>query len=155
MTAPTERTRRRVPAWALPILLVLPLWAVLYGGVFGDRQSAEADSSPVGHGAVVYRSAGCSGCHGPSGGGSGAIPALRSTHKTFLDFADHESWVRTGSAPFKGQVYGASGRVAGGGMPSFDNLADEDIRAVVCYERVELSRAPMPPECELAGAPAP
>jgi mono/diheme cytochrome c family protein len=138
-----------VPAWALPVLVALPLWAVLYGGAFGERASTE--EGPVQAGAGVYRAQGCSGCHGPTGGG-GVGPALGNVLKTFPKFEDHVAWVRSGSAPFKGQPYGATGKVATGGMPGFPDLTDEEVIAVVCHERVTYGKAdPVPPECE-AGA---
>lgn len=141
--------RERVPAWALPVLIALPLWAVLYGGAFGERASTE-ESGPIPLGANVYAAQGCAGCHGPTGGG-GVGPAMDGVVATFPDFADHVEWIRTGSAPFRGQAYGATGKIATGGMPGFPSLSDEEIIAVVCHERVTLAGAEIPPECE-AGA---
>lgn len=34
--------RTRVPVWAMPALAILPFWAVLYAGAFGERHPAEA-----------------------------------------------------------------------------------------------------------------
>ena len=144
---PAKPVKQRVPIWAGAALLALPLWAVLYGGAFGERSGGEV-SGPVARGALVYRSQGCGGCHGSTGGG-GSGPALDAVNETFPDFADHVSWVRTGSKPFQGQTYGESGRVATGGMPPFENLSEEDVIAVVCHERVTYGKAdPIPPECE-------
>jgi mono/diheme cytochrome c family protein len=135
----------------MPVLVALPLWAVLYGGAFGERATTE--EGPVQKGQVVYRSAGCSGCHGPTGGG-GVGPALSNVLKTFPDFKDHVAWVRSGSAPYKGQPYGATGKIATGGMPGFKNLTDEEVVAVVCHERVDYGKAdPLPPECEAGASP--
>jgi mono/diheme cytochrome c family protein len=152
---PAKPVKQRVPIWAGAALLALPLWAVLYGGAFGERATTEA-TGPVAQGALVYRSAGCGGCHGPTGGG-GVGPALADVNKTFPDFADHVEWVKTGSKAFQGQTYGNSGRTATGGMPGFvDSLSEEEIIAVVCHERVAYGKAdPLPPECEEgAGADA-
>jgi mono/diheme cytochrome c family protein len=146
---PSKPRKQRVPVWAGAALAVLPLWAVLYGGAFGERASSE--EGPVQAGATVFRAQGCSGCHGPTGGG-GVGPALASVTKTFPDFADHVQWVRTGSKPFTGKPYGATGKIASGGMPAFPDLSDEEVIAVVCHERVTFGKAdPIPPECE-AGA---
>jgi mono/diheme cytochrome c family protein len=135
-----------VPVWAGAALLALPVWAGLYGGAFGERQTGEL--SVAQRGALVYRSAGCAGCHGPTGGG-GVGPALNNVVKTFPDFADHVSWVHTGSKPFQGQTYGNSGRTATGGMPGFkDSLSEEEIVAVVCHERIDFGKEATPPECE-------
>lgn len=147
MTAAIRPARRRVPPWVLPILATLPLWAVLYAGSFGDRASAE--QSPVQLGERIYRSSGCSGCHRSNGQGSATVPALKSTHKTFPEFSAHVQWVEEGSLTKKGDAYGEEGRVATGGMPGFgQQLSVEEIAAVVCYERVTLSRQEPPPaEC--------
>jgi mono/diheme cytochrome c family protein len=130
----------------MPVLVFLPLWAVLYSGAFGERK-VQAEG-PVAKGQTVYRSAGCSGCHGPTGGG-GVGPALANVTKTFPTFADHVAWVESGSASVKGQPYGATGKIATGGMPSFKAaLSHEDIVAVVCHERVDFGKQnPPPPEC--------
>jgi mono/diheme cytochrome c family protein len=131
----------------MPVIVALPLWAVLYGGAFGERKVAAVGK--VAEGQAVYASAGCSGCHGPTGAGSGQFPSLHNVTKTFPSFADHVAWVQTGSAPFKGQTYGNSGRVATGGMPAFKGpLTDAQIIAVVCHERVDFGgQNPPPPEC--------
>ncbi len=149
---PAPPRKQRVPAWAMPVLVALPLWAVLYGGAFGERATNE--EGPVQAGAGVYRAQGCSGCHGPAGGG-GIGPALNGVLKTFPDFKDHVAWVRSGSAPFKGQPYGATGKIATGGMPGFANLTEAEVIAVVCHERVAYGKAdPLPPECDPAAAGA-
>jgi mono/diheme cytochrome c family protein len=137
-----EKTRTRIPAWVMPVLLVLPFWALLYMGAFGERH-AEEELDPIALGAEVYRSSGCSACHGPNGEGAGSFPALAGGEAalTFPDEADHAEWIRTGSGPFAGQPYGDPDRPGGqrgpatGAMPGFANLSDEEIEAVVLYER--------------------
>lgn len=37
--------RTRVPLWAIPAVALLPFWAVLYAGAFGERHPAEAAST--------------------------------------------------------------------------------------------------------------
>lgn len=138
-----EAARRRIPVWVLPVLAVLPFWGVLYVGAFGDRTEKEALTGAA-LGAQVYRAQGCSACHG-SGGEGGVGPALAGGEAalTFPEEADHASWIRTGSGAFRGQPYGAPDRPGGqrtatGGMPGFASLSDEEVEAVVLYEREEL-----------------
>ncbi len=129
--------RSGIPVWVMPALLVLPLWAIVYVGAFGERGTSEG---PVDLGAQVF-ARNCASCHGASGQGVGNFPALAGgdAARTFPDRADHVSWVQTGSAPFTGQTYGAGTRVATGGMPAFGSiLSPEEIEAVVDYERNSL-----------------
>lgn len=154
VTAPPPPPKRvaRIPVWAMPALIFLPLWAVVFGGAFGERASGEATGWEA-VGGRVYLTAGCSGCHGPSGGG-GVGPALKQSVLTFPDLAGHVSWIETGSAPFAGQAYGAGSRVATGGMPGFaDSLSPEEILAVACYERIRFAGEEPPQECLDLGSP--
>ena len=138
-----EAARSRIPAWVIPVLAVLPFWGFLYVGAFGDRSKEEALTGAA-LGAQVYRAQGCSSCHG--GGGEGGVgPALAGGESalTFPEEADHAAWIKNGSAPVRGQPYGAPDRpggqrVATGGMPGFPSLSDAEIAAVVLYEREEL-----------------
>ena len=138
-----EAKAKRIPGWVIPVLAVLPFWGMLYLGAFGERSKEEALTGAA-LGAQVYRAQGCSSCHG--GGGEGGVgPALAGGESvlTFPEEADHVSWIKTGSAPFRGQPYGAEDRPGGqrtatGGMPGFPGLSDEEIEAVVLYEREEL-----------------
>lgn len=135
--------RARIPVWIVPVLALLPFWGILYIGAFGSRDHAEALTGAE-LGAQVYRAQGCAACHGASGeGGVGPAMSGGEAVKTFPEEADHEEWIRTGSGPFRGQPYGAEDReggqrIATGGMPGFSNLSDEEIAAVVLYEREEL-----------------
>jgi mono/diheme cytochrome c family protein len=136
--------RSRVPMWAAPVLVVLPMWAFLYAGAFGERHKA-GPVDPLVLGQQVYSANGCSGCHGASGEG-GVGPALKGgdAKVTFPDEADHISWVKTGSAPFAGKPYGDPNRPGGqrmakGLMPGFaGTLSQQQIEAVVKYEREKL-----------------
>ena len=144
---PAKPAKQRVPVWAGAVLAMMPLWAILYGGAFGERSSGE-EGGPVEHGAVVYKASGCNGCHGDQGGG-GVGPPMDDVIEQFPEFADHVEWVKVGSKPVQGQPYGEKGTVATGGMPGFENsLSEEDIIAVVCHERVTLAGGEVPPECE-------
>ena len=123
----------RVPTWVVPALAFLPLWGFLYLGIFGDR-GAEGEAAVSG--AQVYSSS-CASCHGATGGGNAGPPlADGAAVETFPDEADHIDWVKTGSQPVAGQPYGATGKIASGGMPGFEGkLSEEEIAAVVAYER--------------------
>lgn len=128
--------RPRVPAFALSVLVLLPFWAILYAGAFGERGGHE-ELTPFQVGQQLYAAQGCGGCHGANGGG-GVGPALDEVELVFPDPADHVAWVRGGSQSVGvGNPYGdpAQGRIAKGGMPAFANLSDEELEAVVAYER--------------------
>lgn len=139
--------RTKVPMWAAPVLLVLPFWAILYAGAFGDREAAHEAVDPVELGAQIYRSAGCSACHGGAGeGGAGPALAGEEVEKTFPDPEGHIDWVKSGSigTPATPMPYGDPGREGGqrtsrGGMPGFGSrLTQAEIEAVVQYERERL-----------------
>lgn len=136
--------RTKVPSWVMPVLVLLPFWGFLYLGAFGERQSEEV-LDPLVLGEQVYKASGCSSCHGSAGEG-GVGPALAGGESvlTFPEEADHEAWVKTGSGPARGQPYGDPDRAGGqrgpakGIMPGNPNLSDEEIKAVVAYEREKL-----------------
>jgi mono/diheme cytochrome c family protein len=140
-----EANRNRIPVWVIPVFAVLPVWAWLYLGSFGNRAKAEV-VDPIVLGQQVYNSAGCSSCHGANGEG-GVGPALQNggAAKTFPNIDDQISWVKTGSGPFAGKFYGDPNREGGqhgpakGIMPAFGGqLSDAQIAAVVQYEREKL-----------------
>lgn len=136
---PPAGPKNGIPVWMYPVLVLLPLWAVVYLGSFGSRGGAV---SPAELGAQVYSSA-CASCHGATGGG-GIGPPLAGGEAalTFPNEEDHLAWVQNGSAPKKGQGYGDPARPGGqrmastGNMPAFSGtLSEEQIHAVVLYER--------------------
>lgn len=130
--------RTGIPAWMMPILLLLPLWAIVYMGSFGEASSASA-SGP--NGAEIFQK--CAVCHGAKGGGGGTGPKLAGeVTLTFPTEADHIAFVKAGSGPIKGQPYGDPNRPGGqhiaksGGMPAWaTQLSEEEIAAVVKFER--------------------
>lgn len=136
--------RTRVPMWVMPVLVLLPFWGFLYLGAFGERGSEEV-LDPLVLGAQVYRAQGCSSCHGAAGEG-GVGPALAGGEAvlTFPEEADHEAWIKSGSGGVKGQPYGDPDREGGqagpakGIMPGYPSLSDEEVKAVVAYEREKL-----------------
>lgn len=88
----------------------------------------------------------CNGCHGDNGGG-GVGPALSggAVLATFPTCEEQVQWVQLGSAGWQAQVgpeYGALGTLSQGGMPAYaDSLTDEELRAVVMFERVRYGGA--------------
>ncbi len=139
---PDPGPKSGIPVWMMPVILILPLWAIVYIGAFSEQTSSEPLTG-VALGAQVYVSAGCTGCHGASGqGGVGPKLSGGDTKLTFPDEQAHADFVKAGSSPVKGQGYGDPARPGGqhiaasGGMPSFGSqLTDEEIKAVVMYER--------------------
>lgn len=104
----------------------------------------------------------CSGCHGVNGGG-GVGPAFGGVNNTFSQCSDHIEWVRLGSAGFLAagrNSYGDLGTTVGGGMPGFPNLSDEEIAAVISFERIRFGGGAVDAELancgliEAADAPA-
>jgi mono/diheme cytochrome c family protein len=135
--------RSGIPVWMMPVILVLPFWAIVYLGSFAAPKAASGGPP---NGAAVYVKAGCGSCHGPTGGG-GVGPKLAGGEAklTFPNEADHVAWVDNGSSPSKGKSYGDPNRPGGarppasGGMPAFKGqLSPEEILAVVQYERDRL-----------------
>ena len=113
--------RSGIPVWMMPVLVILPLWAVVYLGAFVEQSSAGGEVS----GAQIFTS-NCATCHGAQGqGGVGPALAGGEVVKTFPDAAAHAAFVTSGSAAVKGQPYGVPARPGGqhvaatGGMPAW------------------------------------
>jgi mono/diheme cytochrome c family protein len=135
--------RSGIPYWMMPVLLILPLWGIVYMGAFGEV--AQPELSPAEMGRQVYARS-CASCHGQNGeGGVGPKLSGGESRKTFPNEADQIAWVETGSATKRGQPYGDPGREGGpkvantGGMPGFaGQLSPAEIAAVVTHEREAL-----------------
>jgi mono/diheme cytochrome c family protein len=127
----------------MPVLVILPVYAILYFGAFGNRHAAAV--TPLSDGNTVFH-ANCAACHGSNGeGGVGPKLAGGEAVKTFPNAATQISWVKTGSGPFTGKLYGDPNRAGGqhgpakGGMPAFGgSLSEQQIQDVVLYERTGL-----------------
>ena len=127
-----------IPVWMMPVLLVLPLWAIVYMGAFVEQSSAGGERT----GAQIFASS-CATCHGAQGqGGVGPALAGGSVTQTFPDAAAHVEFVSKGSAAIRGQPYGDPARPGGqhiaatGGMPAWaGQLTQAEIEAVVTFER--------------------
>jgi len=131
--------RARLPYWVMPLFAAIPVFGFFYFQGYQPRP-VEAPKDPLVLGAELYKAQGCSGCHGAGGeGGVGPKLAEGEVKLDFPDEKDHIAWVKAGSQPKVGQVYNARGRVAAGGMPAFGGrLSDEELAAVVKYEREKL-----------------
>ena len=137
-------TRKKIPVWAVPVLAMLPLWAVIYAVTLDTPTPTEL--GPLEAGAEVYVDKGCAGCHGATGGGSGAIPALAgedNVAKVFTRPADQVTWVALGTAGYRAaglDTYGTDGAKtvgAAGTMPPWmDSLTAAELMDVVLHERV-------------------
>ncbi|MBW3591495.1 MAG: c-type cytochrome, partial [Actinobacteria bacterium] len=122
----------------------MPTWGVEYGGPLTEQEindilnwletiQQEADVSADASGEDIFNQM-CASCHG-AGGAGGSGPAMQggSEVQMFPDVAEHEAFVKEGSTP--GQPYGTSG-MGTGAMPAWGGrLTDEQISAVVEYER--------------------
>jgi mono/diheme cytochrome c family protein len=123
--------RRKIPFWAMPVLVGLPLWAYVYQATLEPPPAGESDPFVLGE--EIYR--GCSSCHGPTGGGGAGAPALTGVLETWPDYRDHMMWVKLGDAGWPADTYGANAKPKGVGMPGHEALTDAELAEVVLYER--------------------
>ena len=135
--------RKRVPAWVLPVLLLLPVWAWVYALTLDP--ASQGEESVLDIGAESYGA--CAACHGADGGG-GTGPAFAdgAILETFPTIGDHVRWVSLGSTVWGADVsdtYGANEKPVGGSgnvMPAYgESLPPEELLAVVIHERAEFS----------------
>ena len=131
-------SRKKIPYWAMPVLVALPLWAYVYQATLEPAPTGELTPLEAGH--VVY--AGCASCHGANGAGNAGAPGFDAVVETWPDFRDHMMWVKIGNAGWfeasGEEVYGAGNTASNGGsMPDHPSLSDEELAQVVLYERVE------------------
>jgi mono/diheme cytochrome c family protein len=140
---PLPQARSGIPAWVVPVLAILPVWAFAYVGALNPPSTAAPVLTPIQLGAQVFAK-NCSPCHGAQGeGGVGPKLAGGEAKLTFPNVADHITWVDTGSiSKAKGTPYGDPKRPGGqhtvkvAGMPPFKGtLTDAQIQAVVTFER--------------------
>ena len=136
-------SRPKIPVWALPVLAMLPIWAIVYAGVLFVPEEGITDPVLLEGQGIFDQS--CASCHGNDGGGGVGRPLnAGQVVLTFPDPADHLAFVAEGS-PAEGTPYGSPDRpdgqhiareTPGGAMPPFgDSLSEEELLAVVRYER--------------------
>ena len=149
--------RKRIPYWAMPVLVLLPVWAYLYADSVTTPPSTDQGLAV---GAEVYAS--CQGCHGATGaGGTGAKFADGEVLKTFPDPEAMMEWIHLGGDAWTGTSgaadYGDPNREGGahntgnlsGPMPGFANLTPAELAGVTRYIRETLSgEAPASPEVQ-------
>jgi mono/diheme cytochrome c family protein len=119
-------------SWIFTVAALLAALLAACGG------SAASEPGPIDVGRDVYGSV-CSACHGEVGQG-GTGPELGTVAETFPSCNDHLRWVTLGSERWSAEVgdtYGATDKPVVGGMPeNGETLTDEEIAAVVVFERV-------------------
>ncbi|MGB3412302.1 MAG: cytochrome c [Microthrixaceae bacterium] len=138
-------SRRKIPFWALPVLIGLIPWAAMYMLTLDPPTPKEL--GPLDAGAEVYGTKGCSGCHGATGQGSGANPALTGdtgVAEVFTNPGSQVAWVAVGSTGFSNAgltTYGDADikRPVNGGMPAWgDSLTPDELMDVVLHERTTI-----------------
>jgi mono/diheme cytochrome c family protein len=125
------KRRRKVPFWAMPVLVAMPLWGYVFVRTLEPPPAGETD--PFVLGTEVYSR--CASCHGATGGG-GSGPGFvdGAVQETWPDWRDHAMWVRLGSEGWPGDTYGAQEKAKAGGMPAWA-LTDQELAQVVLHER--------------------
>ncbi len=132
------------------LMVGVPVWAFFYAGIFATPKSRV--ESPQQLGARLYN-AQCSTCHlgngaGKEGGAVGRPLWKGEAELTFPNIVEQIAFVRHGSCE-KGVAYGDPKRVGGEhksltGMPAFPDLTDEQIWAIITYERTIISEKTWP-----------
>src|SRR5699024_5745253 len=138
------KARRKIPYWAAPVLLLLPVWGLIYADSM--RESEEPETDPIVIGSEVFSGVGgCAGCHGGDGAGGPAGAQLAEGHalETFEDPLSMVHWVAYGfgEGAHDNGTYGDVNRPQiTGAMPGFaEELSPEQIASVVIYIRSDMS----------------
>jgi hypothetical protein len=162
-----------IPRWLVALFFIVPAFAIAYalflpnGPNCGDAGrlavdpvtgvAVGCDGNPYGVSLTDFFSVGraeyvtCAACHGEGGAGAGNFPAFTGGELlTTFPSGECESqvqWVALGTAGWPDPTYGANAKPVGGSgavMPGFGGaLSDEEIRAVVLYERVLFGGQPL------------
>lgn len=140
------QSRKKMPYWVVPVLLTLPVWALMYVGTL--ERVPQGLTGLLGEGEELYVESGCAGCHGGEGGG-GIGPAFADgeVHVSFTSLEDQIVWIAKGSTIVgTGNPYTSADserpRLTTTGMPGFGSqgatsLHIEEIIAVTLYERTQ------------------
>lgn len=147
------KARKKLPFWAAPVLLLLPVWGYIYADSVTETDSVE--TNPLVIGDEVFHGFGqCAGCHGGDGAGGPAGAQLAEGHtlETFADPLSMVHWVAYGyrDGAHENGTYGDVNRPSlTTGMPGFaGTLTNEQIASVVIYIREEFSPDEYDPENE-------
>lgn len=145
--------RKKIPIWAMSVLGLLPLWAILYAGSLSPSSTGELTQLQAG--AAIYAT-NCATCHGGTGGGGVGRPlAEGEVLKTFPSIEAQMEFVALGTEGVgTGNPYGDPDRPGGqhiagsfGVMPSFNKtLTPAQLLEVVRYERETLGGEEVPAE---------
>ena len=147
--------RKKIPLWAMPVLVFLPLWGIIY--MAGLSPAASGEPSQLAAGQSIF-TAQCAGCHGAAGGGGvGRQMNEGNLVATFPDMISQLEFVWLGSNGIgpAGTPYGDPAREGGqhktlsyngNPMPAFDkSLTQAQLLAVVRYEWEVLSGGKLEP----------
>jgi mono/diheme cytochrome c family protein len=142
------RRRSRVPIWAMPVVVGLPVWGFMY--LRAIKAPEPKVTGPLAGGAVVYGK--CASCHGSDGaGGVGYAFTNNALWLTFPTIEEQIRYVYQGTKGFKGVGYGNPDRPGGqriggakGAMPNWGaksggELTDAELVEVICHERHTLA----------------
>jgi mono/diheme cytochrome c family protein len=153
------------PRWLAASFIIIPMIALLYAGfspngpscgtsgqlkinpVTGDVEACQGGAAVFfTQGEATFKSI-CAACHGADGtGGVGPSMVGGAVLQTFSSCTDHIAWVTTGSNNWPDPTYGDTKKpvlgYSGAAMPGFGGtLTDQEIAAVVLYERVAFGGA--------------
>jgi mono/diheme cytochrome c family protein len=147
------KSRQKIPFWAMLSLSLLPIWLFMY--VRSVTEAPEVAAGPLGVGAEEYGA--CAACHGTNGeGGAGRPLAEGEVEKTFPHIEDQLRFVYFGTAQYNiagvsnygnpdreggAHTAGSFGQMPGQGALAGGDLTDDEILAVVCYERYTIGGA--------------
>lgn len=138
--------RKKMPYWIVPVLLTLPVWAIMYFGTL--ERVPQGLVGLLGEGEELYVESGCSGCHGAEGGG-GIGPSLQDgeVHVSFTSIEDQMAWILRGSAitgtgnqytsPDSTRPRNVAGQMPGYGLGTSGQLNVEQLLAVTLFERTQ------------------
>jgi mono/diheme cytochrome c family protein len=147
------KRRKKIPAWAMLALSLLPIWAFMYARAV-TTQAVEA-TGPLATGEEAYGT--CASCHGGDGGGGvGYAFAGGEVLKTFPHIEDMLRYVYYGTEQYNlagVEIYGDPNRDGGPhltgaravmpnqGAATGGALTDYEVLGVVCHERYTLGGA--------------
>jgi mono/diheme cytochrome c family protein len=145
-------TRKKIPLWVMPVLAVLPLWAIVYVNTLSKPRTTAPSQLDAGTAAYALK---CASCHQADGSGGAGRPLYAAADggvvATFPNIAAQLQFVWLGSnltsqpTGSKGTPYGAADRKGGqhttysyngNPMPTFKGtLTQTELLEIVRHER--------------------